>query len=79
MPLVYGITNERLNIDLDVPSVKEVISNQFIKHRRKLENYTNISAIVHLDNSETIRRSKKFYVLDSEDRMLTFNWKNKFN
>ena len=73
----WYITNERLHIDLDVPSVREVISNQLIKHKRKLENHTNILAIV-LDNSETIRRRKKFHVLDSEDRMLTFNWKNKF-
>ena len=70
-------TNERLHIDLGVPSIREVISNQCIKHRRKLENHTNISAIVLLDNSETIRRRKKFHVLDSEDGMLTFNWKNK--
>ena len=29
----WYITNERLHIDLDVPSIREVISNQFIKHR----------------------------------------------
>ena len=75
----WYITNEFLHIDLYVPSVREVISNQFIKYKRKLENHTNISAIVLLDNSETIRRRKKFHVLDSEDRMLTFNWKSKFN
>ena len=60
----WCITNERLHIDLDVPLVREVINNQFIKHKRKLENYTNISAIVLLDNSETIRRRKKFHVLN---------------
>ena len=76
----WYITNERLHIDLDAPSIREVISNQFIKHRKKLENHSIISAaILLLDNSETIRRRKKFHVLDSEDRMLTFNWKNKFN
>ena len=68
----WYITNERLHIDLDVPSIREVISNQFIKHRRKLENHTNISAIVLLDNSETIRRRKKFHVLDSKRSNVNF-------
>lgn len=75
----WYITNESIHIDLNIPSVREVISSQFVKHQRKLENHTNISAITLLDNSETTRRRKKFHVLDTEDRMITFDWKNKFN
>ena len=74
----WYITNETLHKDLDVPSIREVIYNQFDKHQRKLEHHSNTSAIVLLDNSQTIRRRKKYHILDTEERMLTFSWKNKF-
>jgi hypothetical protein len=49
--------------DLQMNTVKEVISEQTIKYLDKLKAYQNLLALNLLDNSEDIYRLKRYNVL----------------
>jgi hypothetical protein len=56
--------NDAIHRDLRIATVAEVIRDAATKHEERLSRHTNLSAIQLLDNSEDIRRLKRFKPLD---------------
>jgi len=56
--------NEDIRRDLQVPTVQEEINRYAAKHEAKLSNHPNTTALSLLDNSEEVRRLKRFKPFD---------------
>lgn len=60
----WFITNDAIHNDLKIPTVKEVIKTFSEKYLTRLSNHVNPLAISLLDDSEELRRLKRYHILD---------------
>lgn len=60
----WFVTNDNIHNDLRIPKVKEEINKFSERYLNRLSNHSNILAINLLDDSDEIRRLKRFHVLD---------------
>lgn len=60
----WFITNNQLHRDLKMPKVKDEISKISSRYLERLSNHSNVLAISLLDETDDVRRLKRFHVLD---------------
>ena len=60
----WYITNNNIHKDLSIPKVIEEVRNISSKYLERLSNHTNLLAISLLDDSEEVKRLKRFHILD---------------
>lgn len=60
----WYITNEAIHNDLKIQTVKEVIRHYSEKYLTRLSNHVNPLAIALLDETDEIRRLKRYHILD---------------
>ena len=60
----WYITNNNIHKDLSIPKVIEEVRSISSKYLERLSNHTNLLAISLLDDSEEVKRLKRFHILD---------------
>lgn len=60
----WYVTNKQIHQDLKIPYIKDEINRFSLRYIDRLSNHCNAFAISLLDETEEVRRLKRFHVLD---------------
>lgn len=60
----WFVTNKAIHRDLNMPTLREEINNYSARYLDRISNHPNPLAICLLDESEEVRRLKRYHVLD---------------
>lgn len=60
----WFVSNKRIHKDLDIPLVIDEIKKFSTRYLKRLNNHSNILAISLLDETEEVKRLKRFHILD---------------